>query len=53
MNLKTIGELRALPAEVLGALFGQNGRLLYERCRGRDTAPVTEREVPRSITRGT
>ncbi|MGH7742283.1 MAG: Y-family DNA polymerase [Candidatus Eiseniibacteriota bacterium] len=53
MNVNTIGEMRALPADVLAALFGAPGRLLYERCRGRDTAPVHEREVPVSISRET
>src|SRR5262245_49958361 len=53
MNLTTIGALRALPVETLVALFGTNGRLLHERCRGRDTAPVVEREVPLSIARET
>jgi DNA polymerase-4 len=53
MNLNTIGDLRALSVEVLESLFGANGRLLHERCRGRDTAPVTEREIPLSISRET
>jgi nucleotidyltransferase/DNA polymerase involved in DNA repair len=53
MNLKTIGDLRRLPVEVLQALFGAPGRLLYERCRGRDTAAVHEREIPQSISRET
>ncbi len=53
MNLRTIGELRALPVGALEALFGSPGRLLYERCRGRDTAPVTTREVPLTISRET
>ncbi len=53
MNLNTIGELRVLPQDVLRALFGSNGQLIYQRCRGRDTAPVTEREVPLSISRET
>jgi DNA polymerase-4 len=53
MNIRTIGELRPLPAETLAALFGAPGRMLYERCRGRDTAVVTEREIPRSISRET
>ena len=53
MNLRTAGELRALSAEVLERLFGANGRLLYERCRGRDTAPVLEREIPLTISRET
>ncbi len=53
MNLRSIGDLRALPMGTLEALFGAPGRLLYERCRGRDTAPVTAREVPLSISRET
>ena len=53
MNLHTIGDLRALSAEVLESLFGAPGRLLHERCRGRDTGPVNEREIPLSISRET
>ena len=53
MNVRTAGEMRALPVETLERLFGAPGRLLYERCRGRDTAGVTEREVPLSISRET
>src|SRR5205085_11202129 len=53
MNLATIGALRALSVEELVALFGTPGRLLHERCRGRDTAVVTEREIPLSISRET
>jgi DNA polymerase-4 len=53
MNVTTIGALRALSAEALEALFGAPGRLLFERCRGRDTAPVTTREIPLSISRET
>ncbi len=53
MNLRTIGDLRALPLPVLEALFGANGQLLYQRCRGRDTAAVTPREIPLSIARET
>jgi len=53
MNVKTIGDLRPLPVEVLEALFQAPGRLLFERCRGRDTAAVHEREIPQSISRET
>ena len=53
MNLRTIGDLRSLPVDVLEALFGVNGRRLHERCRGHDTAAVTEREIPLSIARET
>jgi DNA polymerase-4 len=53
MNIRTAGEMRALPVETLERLFGAPGPLLYERCRGRDTAAVNEREVPLSISRET
>jgi len=53
MNIRTIGELRVLPVGTLEALFGAPGRLLHERCRGRDTAPVVAREVPLSLSRET
>ena len=53
MNVRTAGEMRALPVETLERLFGSPGRLLHERCRGRDTAVVSEREMPLSISRET
>ena len=53
LNVRTIGDLRAFPAEVLERMFGAPGRALYERCRGRDTRAVEAREVPHSISRET
>jgi DNA polymerase-4 len=53
MNVRTIGALRALPVAALEALFGAPGRLLFERCRGNDTAPVVAREIPVTISRET
>lgn len=53
MNVRTVGELRALGPEVLAALFGAPGRLIHERAFGRDTAAVQAREVPLSISRET
>jgi len=53
MNVRTIGEMRALPVAALEALFGAPGRLLFERCRGNDTAPVVAREIPVTISRET
>lgn len=53
MNIKTIGDLRALSERELETLFGTPGRLLHQRCRGHDTAVVSEREVPQSISRET
>jgi DNA polymerase-4 len=52
-NVRTIGDLRAFPAEVLERMFGAPGRALYERCRGHDTRAVEAREVPHSISRET
>ena len=53
MNVRTAGDMRALSAEALVRLFGAPGRLLYERCRGRDTAAVHEREIPVTVSRET
>lgn len=53
LNIATIGDLQRLPREALKELFGVNGLLLYERCRGRDTRVVNEHETPKSISRET
>lgn len=53
LNIETIEEMRALSRDSLKAMFGQNGVLLYERCRGEDTRVVSTREIPRSISRET
>ncbi len=53
LNITTIRQLREMPRESLQALFGANGLALYERCRGRDSRIVSEREVPKSISRET
>jgi DNA polymerase-4 len=53
LNVHTVAELRLLPRDVLAALFGAVGPLLYERARGRDTRVVTAREIPTTISRET
>jgi DNA polymerase-4 len=53
MNISTIGGLRALSSEEMRVLLGKNGLHLHERCRGRDTPVVCEREIPKSISRET
>jgi len=53
LNVRTIEDLRPFSAPDLERLFGAPGRALYERCRGRDTQPVTVREIPGSISRET
>lgn len=50
-NVRSVRELRRLPRRTLVDLFGRNGSAIYERCRGRDTRPVSPREVPVSISR--
>jgi len=53
LGVRVIADLRAFSGEQLTALFGSHGRILYERCRGRDTTVVGGREVPRSVSRET
>ncbi len=53
LNIERIEDLRALSRDSLKAMFGQNGVLLYERCRGEDTRVISRREIPRSISRET
>jgi DNA polymerase-4 len=53
LNIRTVSEMRLLSRESLQAMLGIPGALLHERCRGEDTQPVNEREVPRSIRRET
>lgn len=53
MGIRTIADLRAVPLDLMEAMFGRNGVWLYQRCRGRDTRPVHEREIPVTISRET
>jgi DNA polymerase-4 len=53
LNVRTVTDLRALPKPALTALFGANGRALFDRARGRDTRAVTPAEIPKSISRET
>ena len=53
LNVRTIGDLRAFPIEMLERMFGAPGRALHERCRGVDTRAVEIREIPQSISRET
>ncbi len=39
-SIRTVGELRLVPREILFASFGRNGLVLHDRCRGRDDAEV-------------
>ena len=53
LNIKTVGDLRALSRDVLRSMFGRRGEVLYERCRGRDYQPLRASAMPRSISRET
>ena len=52
-NVLTVRDLRRLPRENLIELFGKNGDAIFERAWGRDTRVVSQREVPRTISRET
>ncbi len=53
LNVHTAGDLRKLSRRSLVSIFGKNGGLFYERCRGEDTRIVNAKEIPRSISRET
>ena len=53
LNIATVGRLRCLSREVLRAMFGRRGEILYERSRGRDTQQPATRAGPKTISRET
>ena len=53
LGLVTVADVAALGADQLARLLGPHGRVLHERASGRDTRPVSEREIPTSISRTT
>ncbi len=55
INVKTIGQLAALPPDLLSRLFGKHGEQLYRYANGLDEEPVRrpeEREGAKSIGNG-
>jgi DNA polymerase-4 len=48
-GVRTIGDLAALPAEVLEGRFGKHGASLAERARGIDADPVHEGDPAKSV----
>jgi DNA polymerase IV len=48
-GVRTIGDLAALPADLLERRFGKMGPMLGERARGLDADPVAGREPAKSI----
>ncbi|MBP7340898.1 MAG: DNA polymerase IV [Syntrophaceae bacterium] len=54
MNIATIGQLAALPLEVLAEHFGPSyGGYLHDASKGRDESPVITHWEPRSVSRET
>ena len=53
MNVRSVREFREIPLATLEAMLGKVGAALYERARGQDSRAVSEREVPKSISRET
>src|SRR4051794_20018182 len=48
-GVRTIGDLAALPDDLLARRFGKNGPMLGERARGVDADPVGDRDAAKSI----
>jgi DNA polymerase-4 len=53
LNIKTVGELKILPLDVLKKLFGLYGEALYFMARGMDYSQVITQQIPKSISRET
>lgn len=55
LNIKTVGQLRVLSREALGAMLGVRGEILFDRCRGVDVqaAVGAKGAIPKTISRET
>ncbi len=53
INIRTVGEFRALSLDILREMFGRRGDVLYERARGRDVQDIKTRAMPKTISRET
>ena len=53
MNITTIGQIAAMPARALAAMFGRAGLTIHDRACGRDDQPTRPAAPPRSISRET
>jgi DNA polymerase-4 len=53
LGIHTIGQLAAAGAETLAALFGENGRQMWNHARGVDERPVTPEHATKSISQET
>jgi DNA polymerase-4 len=53
LNVGRVGEVAAMPLQVLRGLFGGQGRLLHEQAHGIDPRPVEPRKPPQSVSRRT
>ena len=49
-GVRTIGDLAALPDDLLARRFGKQGPLLAQRARGIDASPVSTADVARSVS---
>jgi DNA polymerase-4 len=49
-GVRTIGELAALPDDLLARRFGKQGPLLAQRARGIDPSPVSGADLARSVS---
>jgi DNA polymerase IV len=50
MGVKKVQTLQAMPAELLEATFGKNGRMIWEKANGIDGSPVTPYSEAKSIS---
>ncbi len=53
LAIETVDDLRRIGEQPLRELLGAVGTVIYQRAWGRDTRPVSPRELPRTISRET
>lgn len=52
-NVRTVGELRKIPPDLLETTFGTPGRTLAQYARGQDPSPLAPPKRPKSVSRET
>jgi DNA polymerase-4 len=53
LNVQRVGEVAAMPAAVLGGLFGAQGRVIHDQALGLDPRPVVPFKLQQSVGRRT
>ena len=50
LGVRTVDLVQQMPVEMMTAVFGKNGRIIWERCSGIDDSPIIEYHERKSIS---